>query len=1119
MDGLGEVGMQRNILILIMAAGAAYPQQTATLTGFVSDSSAGNISGAKVTAVNTATQFVSVGVTNETGRFSIPYLIPGSYELKVEAAGFRTYVRTGIDLRAQESPRIDVVLELGTVSESINVSGAPPLLATETSTVIGGMSNQLFMRIPLLQMRTYNVMMYLPGVANPSEGSFFSLGQRTRSLGNTLDGVSVKGPVQGQPVGDATVLLTGADSLQEVRVLTTGVPAEFGGAGSGMIIGVMKSGTNQLHGSAEDRYLNKTLLHRRYFDQLAQPPFSYHDLTGTISGPVLLPKIYNGRDRTFFFFGWQRQNERASETQVSNVPSEAMYNGDFSFGGLGFPIYDPASTRQDASGTWVRDPFPGNRISPSLFDPVAKAFLSNNPWRPANQEGFMQATGPQQNLVQPTKNRSYRSRYTWKVDQQLSAAHKIFVRFTWNRHRPWSNRGNTQFAWELLNTGAIPRPTDMIGPAFSDTLTISPSTINEFRVAMTRYRTTNLPDSYGQGWAQKLGIPNVPPDTFPTFNGIGYTVGVGGRSQQVSENFTVSENLTKVMGRHTFKMGWDVVRSRSNIVAQDAPSGIYDFAGATSFPFRPNTGNGFAAFLLGAVQSAQFSQQRAAWLPRWWQHGLYFQDDFKPTRNLTLNLGVRWDYESPFQTKYGQQSQFDPAATDPITGRVGAITHPKGSLSKRDLNNFQPRLGLAWGFRKNMVFRSSFGVTTSELLAADTNVAFEEYAASANIQAPPGDPRIAFRLSQGPGTIPYRVNPDGTVPFFGTNFSGRQATWIDPNMRMPYIMNWAAGVQYQFARAWLLETSYQGASGVGLLNYWDINAIPLNISTDITVLNQIFAATQNYKPFPQFGQIRHYSNYGHNTYHAGTIRVEKRFSHGVTLNTFYTYAKALDDVDGESGVNGVDFYNRSLEKGVGGFDVTHRFVNVFTWDLPFGVGRRFLNKSGWRDKVFGGWMLTWADTLQSGRVFGVSFAGSPNRYLPGLSRPNILVPMDDALVDNWNIGPNRFPTAAQNPYLKASAFGYPAAYTAGTLGRNTFRGPLLYWPQAALAKQWSIAERVQFTIRVNSNNVVKRPQFSTPGSTYNTSNLGAFGTFTGVVGNFAGVGSQFHTMIVARLEF
>src|SRR6185436_4797061 len=277
--------------VLLMAGVSCYAQQTATLTGFVTDPTGTIMAGAKVTAVNTATQFVSEGLTNETGRFSIPYLIPGSYELKVEAAGFRSYLQKGIELRAGEAPRIDVTLELGSVNESVTVSGAAPLLATETSTMIGGMTNITLMRVPILQMRAYNVMMYLPGFANPSEGSFFSMGQRTRSLGATLDGVSAKRPVHGDPVGDSTALLVGIDSLEEIRVLTTGVPAEFGSSGSGMIVSVMKTGTNQLHGSGEDRYLNKTTLHRRYFDQLDQPPFSYHDLTGTLGGPVRIPKI------------------------------------------------------------------------------------------------------------------------------------------------------------------------------------------------------------------------------------------------------------------------------------------------------------------------------------------------------------------------------------------------------------------------------------------------------------------------------------------------------------------------------------------------------------------------------------------------------------------------------------------------------------------------------------------------------------------------------------------------------------------------------------------------------------------------------------------------------------
>jgi len=591
----------------------------------------------------------------------------------------------------------------------------------------------------------------------------------------------------------------------------------------------------------------------------------------------------------------------------------------------------------------------------------------------------------------------------------------------------------------------------------------------------------------------------------------------------IDENFIVSENLTKVNGQHTFKMGWEMTRQRENSVGLDTPSGTYDFSGMTTLPFSTGNnaiGNGFASFLLGAVASAQYTQNRAAWLPRWWQQALYFQDSFKPTKDITLNLGLRWSYESPFNTKYGQQSQFDPTVKDPLTGLMGAITHPTGPLAKRDLNNFQPRVGLAWRFAKNWSFRGSFGVSTLDLLSNDSNVAFEEYTASANIQQVSGDPRAAFRLSQGPGVIPYKVNADGTVPFIGTNLSQRQATLYDPNMRMPYIMSWGASIQYQLSNSWLLETSYQGTAGVGLLNYWNINAIPLNVSTDPALLTSIANAPQNYLPYKQFGQIRNYSNYGHSTYHGGTVRMEKRYSRGITFNAFYTYAKALDEVDTESAATGVDFYNRRLEKGVAGFDVTNRFVDTFLIDLPFGRGRRFMNSGGVIDKIFGGWQLTWSDTLQSGRVFGVSFTGGPNKYLPGLLRPDIVVPtMDDALVHPWDIGPNRFPNTEENKYLNVAAFAYPAAFHAGTLGRNTFRGPMLFWSQTSLAKEIPLKERLKFTMKMNISNVFNRPEFSSPLSVYDTANLKPFGTYTSTVGAFAGIGGPLNIFMIFRLDF
>ncbi|MBI4877051.1 MAG: TonB-dependent receptor [Acidobacteria bacterium] len=1112
--------MIRILTTLLLTLPALYAQatRTATLVGTVTDPTGANIVGAKVTAVNTETSFKFEGQTSATGDYYIPYLPSGSYQVEVEAAGFKKHVRSGILLRVGESPRIDVQLEIGALTEAVTIKGAAPLLETETSSAGGLMENRMFMRIPVLQMRTYNIMTYLPGLNVTGFNSFNVIGQRSRSMGYTLDGVSAKDPVFATSVSHTDTVQTSTDALQEVKLFTTGVPAEFGRAGAGVLTAVFKSGTNDLHGAAEDRYINNKLLHRRYFDQLPQTPVTYHELAFTIGGPIVLPKIYDGRNRTFFLFAAQRHHEKASETAITTVPSADMLAGDFSFGGKGLPIYDPITARQNAAGTWIRDPFPLNRVPAARFDQVAKNFLSNQPFNEANQPGYLDANGPHENLVVPTRYRSYRTRFDGKIDHQVSSAHKIFGRYSHNRHRAWGNRSSTHLKWQLVNTETVPQPSDMRNAVFSDTYTLNPTTINEFRLGFTRRVYTRSPEAVGQGWAKKLGLPNVGPETFPAFNGIGFAVSPGSYQYSAGQDFTLSENLTKVLGRHTLKAGYELFRSLHNDRAGDLPSGAYNLGG-TNLPFTPNTGNGFASFLLGSVTSASFSTAQATWLPRWTSHGLYIQDDFKPIKSLTLNLGLRWSYESPYHTKWGQQSQFDPAVKDPLTGLMGAITHSKGALATKDLNNFQPRVGMAWTFRPKLVFRGNFGVMTQDLLSPSANLMFEEYYASASVQPAPGDPRIAFLLSQGPPVIRYTANPDGTVPFVGANYSGRGASWWDPNMRMPYIMNWSSGIQYQFASQWLVDVTYQGSAGVGLLNSWNTNVVPLNVSTNTAVLDQIYQAGQNYKPYTQFGSITHWSNYGHNSYHGGTLRVEKRYSSGTTLNAFYTFSKNLDEADGEGGAGGLTFGNRRLEKGRTGYDITHRFVATFQYELPIGHGRRFLSNRGILSRVIGNWDLTYVQVAQSGLPFTMGFNGSPSRYLPSGSRPNQVQPNDQAQVQDWSIGPNRFPTSAQTPYLNIAAFQYPAAYTVGSLGRNTFNAPATIWNQGSLSKEVPIRERLKFIIRWDMSNIFKRPQFSRPNSTYDLRSPGSFARFTGEIGNFAEIGSRCHSILVARLEW
>ncbi len=1098
------------------------------MSGAVTDSTGAAVVGARVTINNTEAGFVFNSVTTAEGTWYVPNLNPGAYQLKIEAAGFKSYVRAGMVLRTAEQPRIDVALEVGNVTESIQVTGAPPLLETETATSGAVLEGKTIVKIPVLQKAFYRIYVYMPGM-NVVNG-LHAVGQRQRSLGFNLDGMSAKEPALGNPNSQETVVTSTLDMIQEFKMYTTGLPAEFGHSSGGQLSGVFKSGTNQFHGSLEDRYLNGSLVHRQFFDQLKRcqnklglcNPFTYHEAGFTVGGPVKLPKIYDGKDKTFFFGGMQRHHEKVSETFIGSVPSPAMYNGDFSFGGLGFPIYDPNTIRQDASAPngWTADPFPGNVIPKNRFDPVANNVLQRNPWKAENDPGTNSVNGPVNNLVVPTKGRYYFTRIDAKVDHQFSPMNKLFGRYSHMRHRS-IGRVSNELLWETVDP-LFTIPIDQGNFVISDTHTFNPTTINEFRVGFNRRHRTRRPQTQDAGWAKQLGIPNTSDATFPEIRGAGsryYSLGPGGLDEQKVLDITIQNNLTKVTGKHTLKFGYENVRTTYDSLVESLPSGIYNMAGSER-PFTPNTGNRFANFLLGTVGSAQFTQSATRWQPRWWHHAFYIQDDYKPIRNMTLSLGVRWSYESPFQA-FGGQSQFDPTAIDPLTGRAGAILHGTGPLAKKDLNNFQPRIGLAYNFKPKWVFRGNFGMISSDVLANTLHNNFEEFFATANIQAAPGDPRPAFRLSQGPPAITFNKAQDGSVPFVGTNYGGRNATWWDPNMRLPYVMNWSAGFQRQFGSAWLAELLYQGSSGVGLINNWDINVLPLNVSTDLTTLNTIRNQYQNFRPFTQFGSIQHISNYGHNSYHGATLRVERRYSAGLTINSFWTFSKAINDVDEDGGAGGVTFYNRRLEKGRAGYDVNHRWVNTVTYELPVGKGRRFMNTGGVKNAVLGGWEIVGSQHFQTGPPMTIGFAGTGNVYLPnGALRPNQIAPNDQAKLAHVDIGPNRFPIAAQNRYLKQEAFTYPASFTPGTLGRNTLQAPGLVWMQASLSKEWPIYERLRFNLRFDVNNVYKYHNFAAPNSQFNNTAGNLFGTFSGTRGSFSDIGTgRWHGIAVFRVEW
>jgi hypothetical protein len=1105
----------RFTVLFALAASAALGQTGggATLVGTVTDTSGAVVAGAKVSVMNTGTSIVTESTTTPDGGYHVPYLAAGSYRITLNAPGFKQFVRDGITLRPNDIPRIDIVLEVGAVSDSVVVSGEAPLLNTENVASGFTLSSEVLPAVPGLMKRSVYLLQYMPGIVGiVGQGGFHIAGQAQNASNWTLDGISAKSPYTGTVNQVDGVLQPSLDAIEEFKVQVTGNSAENGHAAGGVVRAVYKSGTNDFHGSFEQRYLNGKWTHREYLTQFpVNDPWNYtvRDFVG--SGPVIIPGLYNGRNKTFFLVDYVQNHENSAIPVRTAVPTKEMLAGDFSFpqvAGGGLPIYNPFSTRF-VNGTWVRDPFPGNQIPRSLFDPVAVKFLEMDIWNEPNLPGIPTRTGFNENLLFNTQRILQRDRWDAKVDHQLSANHKIFFRYSQNRHR--GSIGSALKRPELAGVDRI-NPVDQINGLINDNYILSPVMFNEFRLGFMR-RRNSTPPRFGEGenWAEQLGIPGVGPESFPYFN-IGFGTGALNRTDEIGMDFTLQNNLTRLVGRHSMKMGVELIKTTYNRMSASLPSGQYNFLGGTDLPFTPNTGQTFASFLLGTVTSATFTKPLATFLPIQWSNDWYFQDDWKITPRVTLNLGVRWSYSSPFRTKWDQQSQFDPNVIDPVTGRLGAITHPTGPIGKRDLNNFQPRLGLAWNFREKWVFRSSFDILTMDEAGAG---GFDEYTGTFNIVQPVGDPNVMFRLSEGPGPTSFRVLDNGTVPYTGAAFNERNATWRDPNLRRPYVMNWSSGFQRELGQTFVLDMIYQGTAGIGLTRSWNINEIPLDIAlgNDRALQDRVFVAQQNFRYYPHFGQINFLSNFNHNTWHSGNIKLDKRFSRGLIFNVSYNYSKSL------SNAAEISYYDRT-GKARTSYDYRHQFGAYVSYELPVGKGKRWLNQGGLVNAIVGGWTLAMTENAVSGQPISITHSGSPNRYLTPTTRVNALVPIEEARTKDWEIG-NRFPTNAQNPYLDINAFAYPDAYTTGSLGANVVQAPAILWNQAYASKSWMIRERGKVTLRLDGHNLPwKRPNMGAPNTSFNLNNPRVFGTFNSTVGDFSNFGSaRANVQGAVRVEF
>jgi hypothetical protein len=1111
-------------LLLVCALG--YAQTDGVITGRVVDTSGAIVVGAAITVTQTDTNFESQTVTNAEGLYRVQSLRSGPYRVTVSAPGFQRLVRDGLSLRTGETQAIDCVLNIGSALQTIEVSDAATLLQTETATTGLVMNGGYYYSLPIYQRRPLSILYFTPGVSLPyanngviaSISSFHINGGRSSDIGYFEDGVS-------------TTQDTMMGSIEEIKVLTTVAPAEYGHSAGGAVTVVKKFGTNQFHGLLSEFGRTRRMTHRKYFDQYRNAQiYPGHEVgdaywfqmpDGNVSGPVMIPKLYDGRNRTFFMFAIQRQMESQAHQTPFTVPDNDMKNGIFTFGGIGQAIYDPRTTRQNPDGTWTRNPFPGNIVPRSEWDPVAVKVLSFNPYREPNYPAIPGSTGPTNNVHYAQVARQNYPSYAARLDQQFTPNLKSFLSYSFVRNGGIpSLSGVVQYRPFDPNQNATPTVKNTY--SLGTTWVISPTFLAETRAGYARAVTKTDSPSFMADIAGLLGIPGLPPDTFPA--GL-YGIGQNPPQSTVNENLSFREDVSKMKGTHALKFGYELMRYRGNSWTIGQPSGNFTFAGTNGLLANgtaiPNTGNPFAAFLVGSISSATFSKRLQASLPREYQHSFYIQDDWKLTPNITLNIGLRYSFEQVPSQKWGLVSRWDPILPDLNTyvgftcpgGCKGAYDHTTGrSLYNSDKNNFDPRLGLAWHAMPKLVVRSGFGVSTIDTKFQYDNT--DELVTTTYTQtAPTGDPRPLYQISQGPGAIAYpALRPDGAVPYTGTP-GGHTATWVDPHLKSPYTMNWNFNVQYELSKNYAIQGMYSGSASVDLTGGMEVNTLPFGyLANDPVALAKWIPTAQFSRPFPNWGNISYVGNFGHGTHHEGTISLEKRYSRGLNFTAFYTLAKSID------GTATNMYLSTGLNKARSNWDQRHTFSATANYELPVGRGRQFLNRGGWMDRLIGGFDVVLAYSMRSGGPLSVALTGAPTLQYPSWmpNYGNVILLKNPTLRDNWqDLGGDRFNQGNQNSTWDCGAntklgndcVTYIPSYSLGNDARNIVDSQRVIAFSFSATKSVKIRERLNFEFRYDFQNPFKWYTWNAPSTTLNLASPATFGKVTGDAGT-ANLGGQ-----------
>ncbi len=1056
--------------LLTMGGLAAGQTGNGVIAGSIKDPSGASLASASVRVTNEQSGVKSTTSTNNVGIYRVSSLGPGVYQLEVEAPGFEPAVRKELPLTVGQVLALDLILNLQGNTESVNVDAAAPLVESQTSDVGQVVGPRMVAGLPMPNRAATSLVALAPGIVmiDPGSGAenypvFSVAGGRARNQSFTLDGGSVNNAVGLTRAQQMTSLPM--DAMEEFRVVSNNYAAEYGHSTGGIINLSTRSGTNDFHGSVFEYARNDAFDARNFFAS-QRTPIRMHQFGTSLGGPIR-------KDKTHFFVSWERTRQLTSTTVLSTVPSLAEREGDFSGlrNGAGNPIliFDPATTSGKS-----RQAFPGNRIPSDRFDPVARAALAF--WPLPNRQPT--ATGAN-NYGNTEEARLDRDIVVAKVDHQLRPADQLTVRYYLNN----SGTHNTgSFGIPVSDPDGDLTDVRVQSALLTHNHTFRPNLLNQFQVSFLQRKFIDQRYGYGQDYAAQIGLRGVSANAFPNFVIPGYASlgGQVGRFQTPIRDTQLLDSVSYYHGKHAWKVGVEQRWGYNNEIRDRSSAGQFTMTPLiTGQPGSTGTGNALASFLLGQVNAANIAVSDL--IPSHASYSaLYAQDEWRVTDRLTLNYGLRWEVEIPRHVAGGRMNSFDPLAINPVSQTPGVVTFAgrdgtPDNAFRTDWNNFGPRLGFAYRLPwfGTTVLRGGggifYGPTVSNTIGDAATLGFSTSASYVTSQA---ELLSATQLRDG---LPASQRPPLT-PGFGAVPPGQKpntaVSYFDPQRPSPVSYQYNLEIQHELVRDLLLETGYMANISHHLTaDDFSINQVPPELMGA--------GNTQALRPFPQFSNVTWINPaIGNSTYHAGFVKLEKRFSKGISFLAHYTFSKFIDDVASANEYGDpasyMDAYNRRLDKGLSGSDVPHRAVFSVLYEV------RSFRSHRLADALLGRWKVGGFATLQSGPVFTVtSLANQTNAFPAGTVRPNIL--RDAGLGDSRRTLSRWFDTGA---------FIAPPPFQFGNSPRSGLRGAPLKNVDLTLLKEFALTERYHADIRAEAYNVLNHTGFNVPGHIFGAADFG-----------------------------